>query len=606
MGLWAAYVLVPTAEAPADTASWAAATGTVEGWSVFACRSADPAKPEAPWSAVRGPVLTAVVLDGDAAMLIGWHDGQERFRWLFKEEFGPAYGLPGRTVEPDEATQAAQRRPVVAAMLSWAEAAGLAGADGGRLDDILARGYVFAGEGLFAALAELAVLGPGAQIRQVGPVPVRPGPESPERPDDEEPPPRRYPLVMAGGDSGGLPRQAQIVYLAAAIDHTDPSWDAFVVAHELERWGRPGCILVCSLTQIAAGVLDSRVGWQLMLATEPPIDLFYSYAAIGTEDGLPAVGPWHLVPPECPDPSGAARWARANVAADLEPPAPDRETLHTPEAAAWIGEPSSGVARRASRACEQRLGCVLYTYADLAERLDELAGWLDAAHRALIDPMPSGTRRRIQMQSVRGRWSDPTGDEANWPRALGRLRAGQLHHLQAEIDQLDGAGNLSRYRRGVTIAVDLRSPSPDRPATVEISVARSLLGHVDGGIDTVRGLARTAATTIGAVTGYAHAAGQFSDVSPFELRTGASWCHQRLDVMSRGVHWGNLIGPGHLAAIGGLGVLEQLHADGRLTRLEQWPGDRWWFETTAEPFEPRSEHIDAVAGPLASIIGRRS
>jgi hypothetical protein len=40
--------------------------------------------------------------------------------------------------------------------------------------------------------------------------------------------------------------------------------------------------------------------------------------------------------------------------------------------------------------------------------------------------------------------------------------------------------------------------------------------------------------------------------------------------------------------------------------LEPWPGDRWWFETTAEPFEPRSEHIDAVAGPFASIIGRRS
>jgi hypothetical protein len=150
---------------------------------------------------------------------------------------------------------------------------------------------------------------------------------------------------------------------------------------------------VGSLTQIAAGVLDSRVGWQAILATEPPIDLLYISGAIGAEDRLPALGPWHPVPPECTDPAAAARWARANVAADLEPPAPDREAL--------------------------------------------------------------------------------TGE------------------------------------------------------------------------------------------------------------------------------------PRRLAAIGGPGFLERLHADGLITRPEAWPGDLWWFETTTGPFEPSVEEVDAAAGALASVIGAR-
>ncbi|MEV6930539.1 hypothetical protein AB0M46_39480 [Dactylosporangium sp. NPDC051485] len=598
MGLWAAYVLVPTAAAPADASDWATGTGTVEGWSVFVRRHADPTEPAAPWSAVRGPMLTAVVQDSDVAALLGWYDGEDWFGCLLSgsEEEGP-----------DEAARAGRRRLKVEAMLAWAGAAGLAGADGGRLDDILARGYVFAEEGLFAVLAELAVIGPGAAIEQVGPEPRRARPE----PTGAEEQPPRYPLAMADGDASGLPRRMQTVHLAAAIDHADPSWDAFVVANELECWGRPGCVLVTSLNPIAAGTLDSRGGWQTVLATEPPIDLFHTYGALGTEDRLPALGPWHLVPPECTDVTTAVRWARANVAADLEPPAPDREALHTPEAAVWVGESSSGPARPRVRRCEPRLGCILYTYADLTQRLDELAGWLDAAHRALIDPMPSGVRRRITTQSVLGRWSNPTGDAEHWQRALERFRAGELLYLDAAADQLSGAGTPSMYRRGNLIRVECRParveaagpPPADCPASVEISVARSLLDHVDGGIDTVRRLASLAAPAAEAVTGYAHAGGQYWHASPFEQRTGARWRGERLDAMSRGVHWGNLIGPGHLAAIGGLGVLQELHAQGRITRLEPWPGGLWWFEVTDDPFEPRIHHVDGLAGSLASIIG---
>jgi hypothetical protein len=144
VGLRAAYVLVPAAAAPVDAEDWAIGAGTVEDWSVFVRRHADPAEPAGVWAGVRGPMLTAVVHDSDVAALLGWHDGEERFGCLLAsaEDEGP-----------DEAARAARRRPKVAAMHAWAAAAGLAGADGGRRDDILARGYVVAEEGLFALLA---------------------------------------------------------------------------------------------------------------------------------------------------------------------------------------------------------------------------------------------------------------------------------------------------------------------------------------------------------------------------------------------------------------------------------------------------------------------
>jgi hypothetical protein len=35
-------------------------------------------------------MLTAVVMDGDVSLLVGWNEGQERFRWLFNEQSCPA------------------------------------------------------------------------------------------------------------------------------------------------------------------------------------------------------------------------------------------------------------------------------------------------------------------------------------------------------------------------------------------------------------------------------------------------------------------------------------------------------------------------------------
>jgi hypothetical protein len=121
-------------------------------------------------------------------------------------------------------------------------------------------------------------------------------------------------------------------------------------------------------------------------------------------------------------------------------------------------------------------------------------------------------------------------------------------------------------------------------------------------------LLRRAAVTFGAVTGYAHGSGAADPMqSPFERRSSALWDKQRLDMMSRGVHWGNLLGAGHLAAIGGLDRLERLHADGRVRRLEQLSREPelWWFEITDDPFGAVNAHADTIAVELPEIIPGR-
>ena len=141
-----------------------------------------------------------------------------------------------------------------------------------------------------------------------------------------------------------------------------------------------------------------------------------------------------------------------------------------------------------------------------------------------------------------------------------------------------------------------RSFEPDaplhhqRPATITVSVARHFLG--DDGLDVVRDVIRSAATALDAVTGYLHGWGQVPQPhfvhSPFEQRHRARWRGEPLSSTTLGVHWGNLVGAGHLDAIGGLDQLERLHADGHLTRIEQWATEPqlWWYEVTADPSGP--------------------
>jgi hypothetical protein len=176
---------------------------------------------------------------------------------------------------------------------------------------------------------------------------------------------------------------------------------------------------------------------------------------------------------------------------------------------------------------------------------------------------------------------------------------------------------LSSFRRGVDIGVELRDQfteangalPDDHPAEIVISVGRSLLNNMPGdGLHTVRELLRTAAISFDAVTGYVHGSGSASSMqSPFERRNPVRWRGQKLDSMSRGVHWGNLIGAGHLAAIGGLQRIEGLVASGRVSRLERWSKEPelWWYEITTDPFAPCNDHADTLAEQLAAIVPSR-
>ncbi|MEV4510343.1 hypothetical protein AB0K00_15420 [Dactylosporangium sp. NPDC049525] len=601
MGLWIAYALTRSAALPDDLGGWVVGSGTAEGWSVHARRTADASAP--PWSAVPGPMLTATVMDSDVALLVGWHDGQERFRWLFNQESGVHHGFAFPDEEPDEATQAAQRAPVVAAMLGWMAEAGVGGGDGGRLDDILSRGYVYAEDGLYAALSELAVTPPGTRIE----TPRLPSVIAPDSgaPAPSAPPvrPEPLPLTLANGDASVLPEQQRYVYLAAALDHTRPAWDAFVTAHELECWGRPGCLIARSSGRVDAGGLAGHKYWSVLLGSEPPIDL-PNLHQLGHAPSLPVLGRWHVAPQELTDPAAVAAWARANVAADVEPPSPSGDTAYTEEAAGWQGlllmrpEPTT-------RLGEPVLACELYTYADLVERSPEVAAWLAEARRALVDPVvaalgeraPYGVTVQIEAMSTKGRWSQLPGDAASWEQALTRLRAGQLHFICLEVRALNGEGRESRYRGGIRLTVQLRDPT-GHPATISFHLGRSLLGRVGGD---VLGLARSAAVMMEAATGHVHAGTNWGRNSPFEMRRHAPWQGQRLDAMTRGVHWGNLVGPGHLAAVGDL---RRLLADGRIARLEQWSvrPELWWFELSADPFEPRIEQADLLADALAPVM----
>jgi hypothetical protein len=77
--------------------------------------------------------------------------------------------------------------------------------------------------------------------------------------------------------------------------------------------------------------------------------------------------------------------------------------------------------------------------------------------------------------------------------------------------------------------------------------------------------------------------------------------------MTRGVHWGNLVGAGHVDAIGGPERLAQLRADGHLTGVEQWSTEPplWWYEITTDPFGPCHDRADALVDPLAAITPTR-
>ncbi|NUT20432.1 MAG: hypothetical protein HOV77_14700 [Hamadaea sp.] len=569
-------------------------------------------------------MLTAVVMDSDVAMLVGWDGGRERFRWLFNEESGPAYGLSGRTEEPDRDVSAGERRPVVEAILWWAARSSI-DADRRVVDDILSSGYVFAEEGLFALLAHMGVIEPGGRlIPAEQPKDVSIDVERLRRPDP-------YPLDVVGGDEVGLPGQPAVMFLAAAIEHGDAGWADFVVEHELERWGSPSCLVVSSSDEVAAGGLTSHGTWNVILGSDPAVSLFSWRGSLGGAEGfMPIAGPWHVVPAEYDDVHSAVVWARSNVGECRRPPSPDRERLEARASGPFgVGAPSR-VAM--SRAGDPNLVCQLYTYVDLMQRRDALAAWLDKARRLLAAPviaayghracypsgydsgLPYGVAARVRMKSARGRWSHIGADTTGWDRTMTRLRAGELHFLQLELEQLNGKGMYSRYRGGVTIEVELRDqftdpsgPIPDgHPATIVIKIARSLIAILGGdGLSEVRRLVHDATTSFGVASGFMHAVtpGDTAE-SQYERRNLVQWRGERLDSMTRGVYWGNLIGAGHLTRLAGIGRLQDMLATRRIERLDQWSAEPplWWFELHADPFAACDDRADAIAHELKELV----
>jgi hypothetical protein len=106
-------------------------------------------------------------------------------------------------------------------------------------------------------------------------------------------------------------------------------------------------------------------------------------------------------------------------------------------------------------------------------------------------------------------------------------------------------------------------PPDDHPASLVVSASREFLqalipSPVESFIELMHQTARRFEATFGYLTADRAGSGM---QSPYERRHDIIGLrHPRLDAHTRGIHWGNLIGPGHLAAIGGLPVLQSAAA----------------------------------------------
>lgn len=628
MGRWAAYVIVPEALVPEDTGEWAACRGTVPGWAAYAVRDADPYDPGEPWTGLVGPTISASIVDSGFALIVGRSDGEQRFAWLVNESAAAAYGLAVRVEEPDEATQATERVPVVAAMHAWSVAAGLVPAPPEHIDDLLSRGYTLAEAGLFALFEALGVTGAGEQL--VTAEKLRPafGLEEFVNAMREE-----APFDLTDGDAEVLPVTPRVMFLANAIDHTAPGWEHFVVLHELEEWGKPACLVAQSIGEVPQGKLTGWAPWSIHLGTDPAAEVMHAFSPLGASL-IPQFGPWRLVPEEYTDVEAAVAWARDNVGVCAAPPDPDRERVfrEVPEQRMGIdGERRSPL----SRAGHPALGGTIFTYADLNERADVVAGWLERVRATLIEPVadvfgtvatnvvtdppfgpPYGARLVLRLVSVKANRSYLPGSPEGWERALHRLRAGELHGISCELQRLDGWGGISHHHAGVSVSVNIRdqfteptgSLPDDHPATLLVSAGRRELAAAGLSTTAVTDLLRDAAVTCDGVLGQVHGSGSpySSQQSPYERHMGLVWSGGRLDTLTRGVHWGNMIGPGHLASIGGSARLERLLADGRIRRLDRWSTEPelWWYEITEDPFGAVNRHAVVVAELLPEIMPR--
>jgi hypothetical protein len=383
------------------------------------------------------------------------------------------------------------------------------------------------------------------------------------------------------------------------------------------------------------GGLTGWSPWRLFLGSDPAISLFGWHGALGKPAGLPELGPWVLVPEQAAaDEASAIAWARENVGQPVIAPSDRRHRMTTER------EPDTydyGFDFRFSRAPEQRLALVLFTYDDLLARTAALAEWLSDVRETLVAPVAGrfgdrliidptgeafsgaayGAALNLHVVSTEQESCWAAADEEGWQQALDRLRRGELRELSAGLTRSNGRGAWSHYQAGLEVSVTLRDQFSDltgpladgHPATIVLEIGRSLLEEAGiGGVAHMVDLMQQASTRFEVAHGYVGVSSwRMRDRSQYENRHGTAWNGTRLDVMTRGVHWGNLIGSKHLAAIGGEHRLRQLHAAGRISGVEQWSTepDLWWYQLTDDPYGPVNQRADEVGALLQAITPRR-
>jgi len=621
MGLTAAFVLVPVKEEPEHASDWVACTGASPGWAAFTKRWAEPRNPGAPWELVDAPFLAAFVMDSDFGELALWDKGKLLAEWTINPESRAGYGHGGSAEEPSPQEQAAERAQIGAALEAWCRVTGLPAPDPEGLDDLLSRGWVLADEGLFTLLVFLGLVPDGGYLSEQ---------ESPVDPQcltglPAQPPARVH--LDGGLDDAALPAQPQRMLLAAPINHDSADWTWFVASQSLEKWGKPGCVVADSLMEVPAGGLQAWTTWMFYLATDPPVNAGMWSGTLGNAAILREAGPWVIVPQEVSaDLRAGIGWARENVGTTLEPPAPDREPLLEE----MVSPPLTidlGIGRRGQ---EPSFGFEVSTYLDLLDHTEALAAWVEQARKHLVEPFVAAFGDRVIVEgdeegpaygaavalyvtSLKERSSALPSNDEGWAKGLRRLRNGELRYFSVTLSQFDGLG---RSKGGLNISVELRDqfsgaegPLGDgHPAKFVVTAAKPLVDgpYRQAWIDVILRLMRDVATTFDAAYGYASADGNTAGgfQSPYERRHNAVFQGERLDAHARGLHWGNLIGPGHLEAIGGVEVLRELLAQGQIASLEPWDQARglWWFRLNHDPFGPDREQADRLAAHLSPIM----
>jgi hypothetical protein len=629
VGFSGSFVALRTGNSVGAPPGWVGCDGASTGWAVLATSAMGDPGTQPGIVDASGSALFATILDSDFAWLRGFVDGREVWEWVINEEALASYGL-GEGFDEDTADE--RRAAALGLILGWATGAGLV-ADRLVLDEVLSRGYVLAEEGLYELLQALEICAPGTVPVPEGPLPVAAAPIRPSPPS-----PAEMPGFRPQEPLDGLPSQSGRVFLAAALMHDSDDWQQFVRRHQLQRWGQPPCVVLASKKDVPPGELASTKDWKIYLVSEPPIYLRDMAWIAGVDRGLEGVmTPWQIIPAEqaatLPE---ALAWARTHVGTVGAPPAPNREPLSTelPSPSQWAGGLPSY-----QRDSPARLGFRLFTYRQLLEDAEAVATWLHDAYQTLIRPIVDtagdGVDTRVddirghppdavvathfRGWSVKGRVALYDGDQRGRDRLLGRLRRGELRAAGAALETIGGTG-VAGLRGLVSIDVELRDqfvehdgPLPDdHPASFVVSISRELLEDVLGASTaTLVDLMQHTARQFGAVHGYmtADRAGipGGGTQSAYERRWGNNGFRRpRLDAFTVGVHWGNLLGPGHIAAIDGEGVLQKVAASAQIHHCGTEDFPLWWVQLTEDPYGADRELADKLAEQLQPIMPTRN